>query len=55
MPLWIFKSALERGHAGLVARLFANGGSLVPDDGIFDEMCNVRIDVAGRDGDLKTV
>lgn len=55
MPLWTFKSALERGHASLVARLFANGGSLVLDDGIFDEMCNVRIDVAARDGDLKIV
>ncbi|KAE8972884.1 hypothetical protein PF005_g26524 [Phytophthora fragariae] len=55
MPLWTFEAAMERGHASLGERMFSKGAELVPDRCIFDELCNVRINAATRDGDLDTV
>jgi hypothetical protein len=55
LPLWTVETAMAKGHAGLVQRVAFAGRGELPDDFLYDSLCNERVDCAARDGDLDTI
>ncbi|ETO75401.1 hypothetical protein F444_09004 [Phytophthora nicotianae P1976] len=53
--LWSFERSVRRGHPRLAARIIRLHTSQLPDPAIRDIMCNDRISLAAREGDLRTV